>query len=357
MPGGGDQESTEKATPQRREKAKQKGQVAQTRELSTLLILLSALTVFFAAGSWVFMRLHGLMRGIFQGVVSRPVELVSLGSILVDAAKETYLILSPFLFVIMLSGVAANVLQKGFMFNMELLSIKLSRLNPVSGAKRMVSMKSFGELLKGILKLSFIGGVAFLTVRGEMDTVPGLMNMDSLPIFYFIARVAAKIIIFACLALLFLTFMDYLFQHWQHEKELKMTKQEIKDETKQREGDPLVKARIRRIQMEMARRRMMDAVPKADVVVTNPTRLAVALRYASDRMAAPVVVAKGANFIAARIREIASAGGVPIVENKPLAQALFASVKIGEAIPVALYKAVAEVLAYVYRLKGIQARR
>ncbi len=357
MPGGGDQERTERATPQRREKAKQKGQVAQTRELSSLLILLSALAVFFGAGSWVFLRLHGLMQGIFQGIGSRPIEMVSLGGFLFEVAKEAYLVLSPFLFVIMIAGIAANVLQKGFMFNMELLSMKLSRLNPIAGAKRMVSMKSFGELLKGILKLSFIGGVAFLTVRGEMDTVPGLMNMDVLDIFYFIARVASRIIIFTALSLLFLTFMDYLFQQWQHEKELRMTKQEIKDETKQREGDPLVKARIRRIQMEMARRRMMDAVPKADVVVTNPTRLAVALRYAADRMAAPVVVAKGANFIAARIREIASASGVPIVENKALAQALYISVKIGETVPVALYKAVAEVLAYVYRLKGIYARR
>lgn len=349
---GSDQERTEKATPQKREKARQKGQTAHTRELSTLLILLSATAVFFGAGSWIMGRLFGVVESSFRSLSAVSLEEGGLATLMTRAAVDIFTILAPILLPLMIAGIAANVLQKGFMFNMELLSLNLSRLNPLSGIKRLVSAASWGELIKGVFKLSIIGYVAYLTVRSQMDTVPGLINAAPADILFFIAAVSARVILFTCLALLFLTFMDYLFQRWQYERELRMTKQEVKDEMRQREGDPLVKARIRRIQAEIARKRMMQAVAKADVVVTNPTRLAVALHYTPDKMAAPVVVAKGAGFIALKIRETASSHGVPIVENKPLAQALFASVDIGQAIPITLYKAVAEVLAYVYRLKG-----
>jgi flagellar biosynthetic protein FlhB len=186
-----------------------------------------------------------------------------------------------------------------------------------------------------------------------MKGFPPLMQQGVGEIFLFIARVAFKILFFVCLALIILALLDYIYQRWQFEQSIKMTKQEVKDERKQVEGDPKVKSRIRKAQLEMAARRMMEAVPEADVVITNPVHLAVALKFDASEMVAPTVIAKGAGHIAERIKEVASEHQVPIVEDKPLAQTLFKMVEIGEFIPVELYRAVAEILAYVYRLKGM----
>jgi flagellar biosynthetic protein FlhB len=207
-------------------------------------------------------------------------------------------------------------------------------------------------LLKSILKLSFVGWIAYRVVRGELSRIPPLVQSDVPGIMDYTAATSFKITFFVCLGLIVLAALDFAYQKWQHEKELRMTKQEVKEERKQADGDPKIKARIRRIQMEMATRRMMEMVPKADVVVTNPTHFAVALRFEAATMDAPTVVAKGADHMAARIREVAMEHDVPIVENKPLARSLYGSTEIGDAIPVDFYKSVAEVLAYVYRLKG-----
>jgi len=201
--------------------------------------------------------------------------------------------------------------------------------------------------------LIIIGGVAVLVLSSEIDQAPNLVRLDISQILSFVGMVAFKICLYACLVLAVMAALDYAFQRWQHEEKLKMTKQEVKDEARQREGDPKVKARIRSVQIEMARRRMMEAVPGATVVVTNPTHLAVALKFEAAAMVAPQVVAKGAGHVAARIKELAKAHGVPVIEQKPLAQALFKAVEIGDFIPSNLYRAVAEILAYVYRLKRI----
>jgi flagellar biosynthetic protein FlhB len=193
--------------------------------------------------------------------------------------------------------------------------------------------------------------VAFTMVKGQVDAMPALMQVGVAGILAFFGQVAFKVCVYTCLAMIVLAALDYIFQRWQHEKDLRMTKQEIKDEFKQTEGDPKIKARIRSIQMEMARRRMMDLVPEATVVITNPTHLAVALKFDAATMAAPQVVAKGAGFIAGRIRTVAAEHGVPVVEQKPLARTLFKGVDIGAFIPADLYQAVAEILAYVYKLK------
>jgi flagellar biosynthetic protein FlhB len=233
------------------------------------------------------------------------------------------------------------------------MSPKLTRLNPIAGLKKLVSLRSMVELVKSVIKILFIGGIAFGIVKNEITAMPALMQQEVVEILLFIGRVAFKIFFFVCLALIVLAFFDYVYQRWQYEQSLKMTKQEVKDERKQIEGDPKVKGRIRRVQLELARRRMMEAVPEADVVITNPVHLALALKFDAAKMIAPTIVAKGSGYVAERIKEIARIHQVPIIENKPLAQALHKMVEIGEFIPVELYRAVAEVLAYVYRLKGM----
>jgi flagellar biosynthetic protein FlhB len=189
-----------------------------------------------------------------------------------------------------------------------------------------------------------------------MNAFPNLMLQEVGQIIVFIARVSLKICFFVCLGLIILSALDFLYQRWQHEEDLKMTKQEVKDEQKQTHGDPKVKSRIRSMQLEMGRRRMMEAVPEADVVITNPTHLAIALKFNAQEMIAPLVLAKGAGHVAQRIKEISAQNQISMVEDKPLAQALFKMVEIGDYIPAELYRAVAEVLAYVYRLKGMYAR-
>jgi flagellar biosynthetic protein FlhB len=219
--------------------------------------------------------------------------------------------------------------------------------------KRFLSVRALVELGKSLLKIMFIGSIVYVLVKSDMKIFPSLINQEVRQLLSFIAQKSLKICFFVCLAMLILAILDYIYQRWQFEKDLKMSKQEVKDEQRQIYGDPKVKARIRGVQMEMARRRMMDAVPEADVVITNPTRLAIALKFDPTEMIAPRVLAKGAGFIARRIREIAEENQVPLIEEKSLARGLYKLVEIGDYIPAELYRAVAEVLAYVYRLKGM----
>jgi flagellar biosynthetic protein FlhB len=244
-------------------------------------------------------------------------------------------------------------MQVGFQISTEAMALKLSKLNPISGMKRLASLKSLVELGKSIIKILFIGSIAYLLMISDMQEFPSLIHQEVGQILVFIARVSLKICFFVCLAMIVLAVLDYIYQRWQYEQDLKMTKQEVKDEQKQSYGDPQVKSRIRAVQMEMARRRMMEAVPQADVVITNPTHLAIALKFDAREMIAPRVLAKGSGHIAQRIREIAVDNQIPLVEEKLLARALYKMVEIGDYIPAELYRAVAEVLAYVYRLKGM----
>jgi flagellar biosynthetic protein FlhB len=271
----------------------------------------------------------------------------------VEIFKKVLLILIPFFVPILIAGMAGNIGQIGFEFHGEPMSPKLTRLNPIAGLKKLVSLRSMVEVIKSVIKILFIGGIAFGIVKNETTAMPALMQQEVVDILLFIGRVAFKIFFFVCLALIVVAFLDYAYQRWQYEQSLKMTKQEVKDERRQIEGDPKVKGRIRRVQLELARRRMMEAVPEADVVITNPVHLAVALKFDAAKMIAPTIVAKGSGYVAERIKEIARSHQVPIIENKPLAQALHKMAEIGEFIPVELYRAVAEVLAYVYRLKGM----
>ena len=351
----GDQEKTERATEKRREEAREKGQIAQSREIPSVLVLLTALCVFFFAGAYMIQGISDVMRFVFQNIGSFDLREGSAFALLLRILQRTFIMLMPLMLIILIAGIGGNLLQNGYLFTWQPLSPKLSKLDPVKGIGRLVSARSLVELVKSVVKVFFVGGIAFVLIKGELRAIPSLMQMGVSDILSFIGMVSLKICFYTCLALIVLAALDYAFQRWQYEKDLKMTKQEVKEELKQREGDPSVKARIRSIQREMAKRRMMESVPEADVIITNPTNLAIALKYDAEEMAAPRVIAKGAGFVAERIREIAKENGVPIVENKPLAQTLYKVVEIDEHIPVDLYRAVAEVLAYVYRLKGMHA--
>jgi flagellar biosynthetic protein FlhB len=271
----------------------------------------------------------------------------------VDIFRKLFSILIPFFVSILVAGMVGNIGQVGFEMHSEPLQPKLSKINPIAGLKKFVSLRSLVELAKSILKILIIGGISYGLIKAEMRRFPLLMQQGVGEIFLFIAQVAFKIFFLVCLALIIIALFDYLYQRWQFEQGIKMTKQEVKDERKQIEGDPKVKGRIRKAQLEMAARRMMEAVPEADVVITNPVHLAVALKFEGSEMIAPTVIAKGSGYIAERIKEIAGEHQVPIVEDKPLAQTLFKMVEIGEFIPAELYRAVAEILAYVYRLRGM----
>jgi flagellar biosynthetic protein FlhB len=354
MPESGGQERTEKATAKRRQEARRKGQVAQSREISSVLILMTAMGFFYFAGSWMFWKITELISGIYERLDTLQLDAVSdVSAFSAEIFEKVFLILIPFFVPVMIAGIAGNIGQIGFEMHGQPMRPKLTKLNPISGMKKFVSLKSLVEMVKSILKLAFVGGIAYAVIIQETEKFPGLMQQEVVEILFFIAKVAFKIFFFVCLAFIILAALDYLYQRWQYEKDLKMTKQEVKDERKQSEGDPKVKSRIRRVQLEMARRRMMEAVPQADVVITNPTHLAVALRFDAISMMAPAVVAKGSGHIAEKIKEIARNHQVPVIEDKPLAQTLFKMVEIGDFIPAELYRAVAEVLAYVYRLKGM----
>ena len=357
MPETSGQEKTEPATPKKRQDARKKGQVAQSREISSAMILMVSLGFFYFAGSWMFLNLSEIITGIYANLNSlRFANVGDASAFTLKLASKLMLILLPFLVPLLVAGCVANIFQVGFKITTEAMTPKFSKLNPISGMKRFVSLRSLVELAKSIVKILFIGSIAFFLVKSDMQAFPALSQQEVGQILVFIARVSLKICFFVCLAIIILAVLDFLYQRWQHEEDLKMTKQEVRDERKQTYGDPKVKARIRSVQLEMAKRRMMEAVPEADVVITNPTQLAIALKFSAEEMIAPRVLAKGAGYVAQRIREIADENQIPIVEEKPLAQALFKMVEIGDYIPAELYRAVAEVLAYVYRLKGMYAR-
>jgi len=351
MPDKGFQERTEPATPKKREEARKKGQVAKSRELSSISVLAAGVAYLFFCGAEDFRRLGHVLKTTFAeipAVASNNVGLMDfLNNIIIDFIVFTM----PIMLVLMISAILFNALQTGFLFSVEALTPKASKIDPIAGFQRIFSKRSLVELAKSILKLLIVGWAAASTLQAAFHRLLPLVDQEASQIATVLGEEGMNILVKCCWIVLILAVLDFFYQKWEHEENLKMTKQEIRDEHKQTEGDPLVKSRIRSIQREMARRRMMEEIPKADVVITNPTHLAVALRYDPARKPAPVVVAKGAEKLAARIKEVAREHSVPLVENRPLAQNLY-NLEIGQEIPSETYQAVAEILAYVYGLKG-----
>lgn len=345
------EERTEQATPRRRQEARRRGQVARSVELSSTAVFLAVVLALNAVSD---IALRGAMDSVrfaltnLQHTEFSPALALSFGWGCLSHAGKAFL---PVIGVAMAVGIVVNLLQVGVMLTAEPLAPNWARINPWTGFVRLFSRRAFVEGTKTLLKVFLIGWLTFAAVRADAAMLLRTSEIDPLMVLMLVGQLLYKVAWRVGLAMLVLAILDYGFQRYEYEKSLRMTKEEVKQEMKQTEGDPQIRARIRARMQAMARRRMMQAVPKADVVVTNPTHYAVALQYDASKMAAPTVVAKGMNLIALRIREIAEQHRVPIVENPPLAQSLYRSVEVDQQIPPELYQAVAEVLAYVYRLR------
>ena len=351
MAEGDFQEKTEQATPKKRSEARKKGQVGKSREIPSVAVLLAGLSTLHLFGAYMYNHIRSLMQDTFSMIaapnLSLP-EFLAFGNIVME---RFIIVVLPVMIAVFVTAFLSNVLQVGWLLSWESVTPKLSKISPIKGIQKLFSKQTLMELFKSLAKLALVGVIAYLTIKGEMDRLPSLADMEVQGILLYVLKVAFKIFIRVSMAMIFLALLDYAFQKWQYEQQLKMTKQEVKEEFKRTEGDPLIKSRIRKIQYEVAKRRMMQEVPKADVVVTNPVHLAVALQYDSAEMSAPTLLAKGAGAVAERIKALAKEHDIPVVENRKLAHKLFKMVEIGNEVPSLLYQAVAEVLAYVYQLK------
>jgi flagellar biosynthesis protein FlhB len=269
-----------------------------------------------------------------------------------SAVYQWFLIVAPVFALLLVLGFLSTFVQTGFMWSFEALTPKFETLNVANGIKKMFSLKSAFEVLKSLVKITVLGYICYAVIKKESPAILALASQDTVSIVVYIARTCFSLAVKVGIVFLFIAGLDYMRQRWQQKKDLKMTLQEVKEEVKDREGNPLVKSRIRSLQREMSRKRMMDDVKKADFVVTNPTHFAVAIRYVAKEMPAPKIVAKGAGFIAEKIKSTARSSGVTIIENKAVARGLFYAVKVGDYIPEKFYLIVAELLAQVYRKRN-----
>jgi flagellar biosynthetic protein FlhB len=348
------QDRTEKATPKKRNDARKKGQVLKSSEVNTAVSLLGMFLILKVLAPYLGQRFQALMTKYLGSTYMYGQDSLhydNLFRINIDLAIDGLLVLLPLLFGALLLGILVNFAQVGNLFTTEPLKPKLSKISLISGFKRMFSLKAITELAKSTLKVVILGKIVYDEYVSDIVSIPLMM---SLPLEVAIARIVDAILMIgikAGIGMLIIAILDYAYQWWQYEKDLRMSKQEVKDEYTQMEGDPKVKGRIKQKQRELGMMRMMQAVPDADVVITNPTHYAVALQYAEGEMSAPKVVAKGQDLVAMRIREIAAKNGVEIVENRPVAQSLFFFCEVGDMIPENMYQAVAEILAAVYRAR------
>jgi len=345
-----DLEKTEPASPRRLEKAREEGQVARSRELVTFVMLTTGVGALWTLGDMMGGHFDSALRNGLQFERASAFDashmMVQAGSAVLHAMQA----LMPVLFMMLVAALVAPMMLGGWLLSGKSLAPNFSKLNPVAGIGRMFSAESLAELIKTIVKSLLVGGVAWWVISGKLDAIMALMNEPAraaLPhTLYLVAGSCALIIA----SLLLVTLIDVPYQLWSHARKLRMSREDLRQEQKESDGDPQVKAQIRRQQQQMARRRMMAEVPKADIVVTNPTHFAVALKYHDKDMRAPRVVAKGSDLVALRIRAMAEEHKVPVLEAPPLTRALFRHTQLGEEIPAALYAAVAEVLAWAYQL-------
>lgn len=345
-------EKTEQATPKRREDARKKGQVAKSIEVNSALLLLFGVIILNFAGLFLYSRIGYLITDIIGNIHTIVITQDTVWQLFLSIFIRVAIVLFPIMVLLMSIGMLASYSQVGFLFTVEPMTPNFDKLNPLKGIKKVIfSKRAFVELMKGLLKITIIGLIGWSTIKSYLDDSIFLMDSDIISIFLFLCRASVNIALKITLVFLLFSGVDYFLQRRLYENEIKMTKDEIKQENKQLEGDPLVKSRIRSIQRQMARRRMMQEVPKADVVITNPTHYAVALKYDANTMAAPKLLAKGADAIAQKIKEIAIEHDIPIVEDKPLAQLIYKTVEINDDIPQEMYQAVAQILAYIYKVK------
>jgi len=343
-------ERTEQATPRRREKAREKGDVPKSRDLTSLFPLWT-IFLFFVFGGTFFASFVNYFRSSLVRGVKTPLDESALFAIFNADATQIGIIMLPLFALILIGIMIIHFLQTGFLISTTPLEPDLAKLSPMKGIKRLFSLMIVYETAKGVLKITALGLILYFLLKQEIYVLPSIVDMSMPTIVDYAFAQIKKLVLISALVLTVFAAIDYAYQRWNYSRELRMTKDEIREEYKEVEGSPMVKARIRSIQRDMARRRMMQEVPKADVIITNPTHFAVALRYDGQQMGAPRVVAKGANLVAEKIKEIAKENKVPVIEDKPLARALFV-LKIDQEIPEVFYKAVAAILAQVYKSKG-----
>ncbi|MEQ1722421.1 MAG: flagellar biosynthesis protein FlhB [Pseudobdellovibrio sp.] len=344
------EEKTEQATDGRREEFRKRGQVAMTRELSTALFFLVTAGVLYAASKFILLNISDVFNRTMGAELVYTIREGKITETLSYIGYKLIILVSPLFFVTLVVGVGAQLMQTGFLQSEDALQPNLNKLNPLTALGRIFSMKGLVDLLKSIIKLLVISWIVYLTLKSEITKIPYLSGYGLDAMLAYLGTIAFKLLLTTGIFMLILATADYFFQRWQLEKEMMMTKQEVKEEHKSREGDPLIKARIRKAQREVASRKMMLDVPKGDVVVTNPTHIACVLKY-TEGLPAPQLIAKGGDLVAERIKQIARDNNIPIIENKPLARTIFKTMKIGQVIPRELFVAVAEVLSYVYRLR------
>ena len=350
---------TEKATPKRRSQSRQEGQISKSQDLNMAVTLAVSFWVIAIFMGFISDKLRDIAVSTLSNLSPHRVSKENIVGFLTNYTWSGIKILLPVMLFMMLAGVAINYIQVGALFTTKPITPNFSKLGPekiLKGFQRFFQLKSFVELIKSIIKASIVAGIGYSVIHKRMNDLVGLLGSDIMTSISVIGSILFEMCFQICIILFILGLIDKKYQDYEYEKSIKMTKQEVKDERKNQEGDPMIKAKIKGIQMRFAMQRMMSSVPTADVIVTNPTHYAIALRYDTSKAPAPQVVAKGVDFVAFKIREIAENNKIPIVENRPLARTLYKIVPLDGMVPAELYVAVAEVLAYVYKTnqnKGI----
>lgn len=344
---------TEKPTAKRLDEAVKKSGVPQSRDLSSTLTLLAGLLFLSTGGSFMISRLQAQTREIFGSIPTLRLTEAEVYGLLLKTIGVISAVVLPFMITVTLAGVAAAVVQQGqFSISTERMTVDFGKLNPIKGFGKLFGKNSLVETVKSIFKVLIVGYTAYLVLRDELDAILYLTESDSAGVVTFISHISYKMLLHACGILLIIGLLDLAYVKWKFSDDLKMTKEEVKQENKDTDGSPEMKSRFRQVRVERARKWLRKVIPTADVVITNPTHFAVALKYDREMMAAPRVVSKGADHMALAIKDLAREYGVTMVENRFLARQLYAMVKEDEEIPETLYAAVAEILAYVYSLKG-----
>lgn len=354
MAGADAEERTESPTPKRLEEARQKGQIPRSRDLSTAAVMMTGAAGLHYLGGMLGGELFEMMRRSLTLSRVQALDAAQVVPALANAVGSGLIACLPLFGLISLAAVLAPLVLGGWSFSTQALAPQFSRLNPLSGFKRMLSLQALMELLKALAKFGVVGVVAYLVLRNGTSELLGLGQEPLRLAIAHSMQLTGSGLLSVSAGLLLIAGVDVPLQLWQYAKQLKMSRAEIRQEMKESEGSPEIKGRIRQMQQELARRRMMQEVPKADVIITNPTHFAVALRYDDQRMRAPIVVAKGVDAIAARIRQVGTEHAVPLFEAPPLARVLYRNVDLGEEVPAALYVAVAQVLGYVFQLRTAQ---
>ncbi|OWY72443.1 flagellar biosynthesis protein FlhB [cyanobacterium TDX16] len=351
MPGdAGDK--TEAPTPRRREEARKKGQIARSQDLSSSILLLGGMVCLRWFGPRLIESLTGSLRHYMEMSDAREAMHIDVVPMTLSLAAGVIGAAGPIMVGLLLLSVASHLVQVGFVMTTDPLTPNLNKLNPVNGFQRLLSMRTIVQLAMNMLKLTFVGLVGYVIIAERIGKVFLAMEVGGWAQLALMAQILYEIGLILAVVLFVLALTDYVWQRWRHEQDIKMTKEEVKEELRRMEGDPIIKQRRRKMQLAAALMHIRKNVPKADVIVTNPTELAIAIKYDAEAMVAPRVIAKGQDYLAAKIRQIAVQHGIPIVERKPLAQALFKTVEVGQEVPEQFYKAIAEILAYVYELNG-----